>query len=160
MFIAIARGGFVMDRRWPVRLTTAAVLGLLIAACSTSGASPSASGAGASLAPVELSGTSWLLVDLDGAKPANSSARLTLEFRADGAVGGSAGCNTYGGRYTVDGTGIAFGQLLSTKMACEQLLMTIETTYLTALPGATAYGVDGDGNLVLTGSATLTFAPA
>ncbi len=150
-----------MDRRWPLRLAALAVLGFLIAACSSSGGSPSASGGTvASLAPIALSGTVWQLVDLDGANPANTSAQLTLEFRADGTIGGSAGCNTYGGSYTVDGTSITFGQLLSTKMACEQLLMTMESTYLAGLQGATAYGADGDGNLVLTGSATLTFAPA
>ena len=35
--------------------------------------------------------------------------------------------------------------------------MTMVTTYLTALQAATSYGVDGDGNLMLSGTATLTF---
>jgi heat shock protein HslJ len=151
-----------MIRRCPLLLAAAAALALLIVGCSSSGASPSASGAAvvASLAPIELAGTTWTLVDLDGTTLASSGARLTLEFHADGNVSGTAGCNTYGGTYTVDAASITFGPLLSTKMACEQPLMTTETAYLTALQGATSYGVDGTGNLVLSGSATLTFSPA
>lgn len=143
------------------------VAAFLAAACSSSGASGSASDAapsgaasGGSLGPIQLAATSWTLVDLDGAVPANGGARLTLEFRADGSAGGTAGCNSYGGSYTLDGTTIAFGPLVSTKMACEQPLMAMETTYLTALQATTSYGVDGSGNLVLVGTATLTFSPA
>lgn len=151
-----------MTRRMSSLQAATAALTLLAAGCSSSGATPAASGgdAEASLAPIELAGTSWTLVDLDGTVPANVLASPTLEFRADGNAGGTAGCNTYNGTYTVDDTGITFGPLLSTKKGCEQPLMMMETTYLNTLQGATSYGVDGAENLVLSGSGTLTFSPA
>ncbi len=149
-----------MTRRRPSISIIVATLALVAGACSSSGASPSASGDAAGLAPIELPGTSWKLVDLDGTDPANTGALLTLDFRADGNAGGSAGCNTYSGTYTVDGSKITFGPLLSTKMACEQPLMTMETTYLAGLQAASSFGVDGSGNLVLSGTATMTFEPA
>jgi heat shock protein HslJ len=149
-----------MTRRSSSLLAAAAALVLLVAACSSSGASPSSSASPASAgspAPVGLAGTSWTLADLDGTTPAGAAP--TLEFREDGTAGGMSGCNSYNGSYTVDGNTITFGPLISTKMACEQPLMTMESAYLAALQGATAAAVDEDGNLVLSGTATMTFTP-
>ena len=154
-----------MTRIRPPLLIGVVAVALLGGACGSSGAgsspNPSASGetSGATLGAIELVGTSWTLVDIDGIVPANAGRGVTLEFRADGRAGGTAGCNTYNGSYTVDGAGISFGPLISTKMACEQPLMTLETTYLAGLQAATTYGMDGSGNLVLQGTATLTFSP-
>jgi heat shock protein HslJ len=144
-----------MTRRSSSLLAATAAIAILVAACSASGASPSA-GSG-SPAPVGLAGTSWTLADLDGTTPAGAAP--TLEFREDGSAGGMSGCNSYNGTYTVDGNTITFGPLISTKMACEQPQMTMETAYLAALQGATSVAVDEDGNLVLSGPATMTFTP-
>lgn len=78
---------------------------LAIAACSDTTAEPA----------LDLNGTSWRLIDgLDtvvGYQP-------TIAF--DGAqVGGSDGCNGYGGRYDLDGNTLRIDGLGGTDMGCE-----------------------------------------
>jgi heat shock protein HslJ len=50
-------------------------------------------------------------------------------------VGGSAGCNTYDGPYTTNGTIAAIGPLATTRMACPDDVMAQETAFLAALQG-------------------------
>jgi heat shock protein HslJ len=59
---------------------------------------------------------------------------LTAVFRL-AKVGGSAGCNTYDGPYTTNGTIAAIGPLATTRMACADDVMAQETAFLTALQG-------------------------
>ena len=63
-----------------------------------------------------------------------SGSRLTMNFGADGTVEGNAGCNQYGGGYSVDGDNIAIGPLHATMMACpDEALSTQESQFLAAL---------------------------
>lgn len=64
--------------------------------------------------------------------PAEGST-MTIEFTPDGQVSGSSGCNTFSGTYQLDGTNLTVGPLASTRMACDEPLMTQETQFLTAL---------------------------
>ena len=59
---------------------------------------------------------------------------LTAVFRL-AKVGGSAGCNTYDGPYTTNGTIAAIGPLATTRMACAEDVMAQETAFLAALQG-------------------------
>ena len=59
---------------------------------------------------------------------------LTAVFRLN-KVAGSAGCNTYQGPYTTNGSAAAIGPLASTRMACPDDVMTQETAFLAALQG-------------------------
>jgi len=139
-------------RRFGVALALVALLPGL-AACSSSGGSSSAA-AGAE----DLSGTSWKLVDLGGTAPAEGTT-ATLAFDASDAVSGIAGCNTFNGQATIDGTAIDFGPLATTRMACPEPQMSLETTYLGALDAATSWKIDG-GKLILEGGTTATFDKA
>lgn len=89
-------------------------------------------------------------------------APLTVVFLADGMVGGSGGCNTYTGPYTVSGSSIAIGPLATTRAACPSAdATTQETQFLTALQAATAWAMDGTG-VTLTdssGATQVTLAP-
>jgi heat shock protein HslJ len=107
---------------------------LLLAACGATGASgPAAAG---------LAGTSWVLSDLNGAAPV---AEATLQFDAEGRLAGTTGCNRYSGGYSAEGTSLAVGQLISTKMACmADGVMQQETNFLGALGQAASYSIAGD----------------
>jgi heat shock protein HslJ len=136
-------------RRLVVGLAAVALLPAL-AACTSSGGSSSAA-AGAE----DLSGTSWTLADLGGTAPAEGT-NATLSFDASDAVTGHAGCNTFNGEATIDGGSIDFGPLATTRMACPEPQMSLETTYLGALDAATSWKIDGD-KLILEGGTTATF---
>ena len=59
---------------------------------------------------------------------------LTAVFRLAN-VGGSSGCNTYDGPYTINGNLVAIGPLATTRMACDEAIMGQETAFLAALQG-------------------------
>jgi putative lipoprotein len=101
----------------------------------------------------------WLAEDIDGAGVIDD-AQSTLEFLADGRVGGRGGCNRYGGSVKVSGASILMSELFSTKMACAPALMDQETRFTAALQAARSYRMEGS-KLVLvdaTGKARLRFA--
>ncbi len=103
----------------------------------------------------DLAGTRWRLVSLgtpgeETQVPADVD--VTLEFEAGGQAGGSGGCNSYGGPYTVDNGSLQFGQLVSTLKACvDQEVMDLEAQYLDALQTVSEFELAGD-------SLTLTYA--
>ena len=125
----------------------------ILAGCSV-GASPSAAGGGVT----ELPGTSWTLVEIGGSAPAGD-AKPTLVFGTDGTVTGNSGCNTFNGTVTIDGSTIGFGPMATTRMACPEPAMSVESAYLAGLDAAATWRMDG-GQLVLEGATTLTFDPA
>ena len=125
-----------------------AVLGL--AACGT-GADKSA-----------LEDTIWLLESYGA--PGNLKAvledtEITVQFAsAEGAVTGSAGCNSYGGSYEVNQGKLTLPEpLISTMMACPEPIMTQELEYLSLLQTAESYKIE-DGQLSITcGQSILIF---
>ena len=76
----------------------------------------------------------------------------TVTLKVDGTrAGGSAACNSYGGKIEVSGSSIAIGELIQTEMAClDNRLMALESAYLAALPRVTTAARKGNG-LLLTG---------
>ena len=103
--------------------------------------------------PTTLVGTVWQVVTVNG-RPAIVGSEPTAAFAA-AEVKGSAGCNSYGGRYAYDpSTGaIQFLELGATAMAClEGARNEFETTFLQAIGQATSASIDPTGRLVLTGA--------
>jgi heat shock protein HslJ len=95
----------------------------------------------------ELTGTKWSLVSYGEASSVTQavSGATTLDFGGDGKISGKAGCNSYGGRYTINGTDLKFGEVISTLMACaDENLMRQESEYLMALQSAAAFEMSGD----------------
>jgi heat shock protein HslJ len=94
-----------------------------------------------------LANTRWRLVSFGepGAEtPVVAGSTVTLEFEADGRVGGSGGCNSYGGQYQVQDGAVSFGELVSTLMACtDERLMQQEQQYLAALQSAGQFELAG-----------------
>jgi heat shock protein HslJ len=100
-----------------------------------------------------IEGVDWILDEaslgmLGGDVPVGAVVSLRLE---DGVASGSAGCNSYTGSYSIDGTSIAFAGFAQTQMACDEPLMTLDQAYLAALASVDAFQASGDA-LVLTGS--------
>ncbi|MEP7041145.1 MAG: META domain-containing protein [Chloroflexota bacterium] len=79
-------------------------------------------------------------------------AGSAVTFQVDGAqVGGSAACNSYGGKIEVSGSSIVVSELIQTEMAClDNRLMALESAYLDALPRVTTAARSGS-SLLLTG---------
>lgn len=85
-----------------------------------------------------LAGTAWVLVKLNGELPVEGTV-LTLSF-TDGNLGGSAGCNSFGGAYKVSGDQLKTGEIASTLMACiDSGVMNQESLYLSLLGAAQTF---------------------
>lgn len=122
-----------------MRTTTLAMLALLALTLSVGGCRRN----------VDLAGTDWQLISLDGASPIEGST-ITLSF-ADGRAAGNAGCNRYFGSCEVEGKSLTIGALGSTKMACHdpEGVMNQEQRYLELLGAAERYEAR-DGELRIT----------
>lgn len=89
------------------------------------------------------------LLDADGTE-------ITASFAEDGALSGSAGCNTYRTRYTMDRGAIEIDPPAATKKACAEPdgIMEQEAAFLAALPLAARYEVTGASLDLLTAEGT------
>ena len=78
------------------------------------------------------------------------------EWRIEGELTGSAGCNTYRATYTTDGARITIGEPAATEKACTAPagIMKQERAYLSALPRAASYTVEGSRLSLLTAEGT------
>ncbi len=100
--------------------------------------------------PAPLAETSWTLesFSLDGESVSSVivGTTITAEFSPDGNVTGSAGCNSYGAGYEVDGMSLSVSSLYSTKMNCNRPegIMEQENRYFNLLTAATGYRIEGD----------------
>ena len=92
--------------------------------------------------PLDLAGSEWGF-----AGEAGRTARF-VQFRADGIVGGSSGCNRFTGAYDQKGDELTMGPLASTRMACPPELMEREQQFLTML-GNVRYAEADDRKLTL-----------
>ena len=70
---------------------------------------------------------------------------VTATFGSDGSLTGSAGCNDYNASYTTDNGTIEITQPAATRKFCAEPegVMDQEAAYLSVLPTAVAYHVDG-----------------
>ncbi|MBN1642098.1 MAG: META domain-containing protein [Anaerolineae bacterium] len=115
------------------------VLAALVAGCTAQGAQPSGGAA-----PYDLGGSEWVLVELDG-QPVLAGVEVTARFVNGNEIGGSAGCNSYGGAFRADPAAGRFAtdRLAQTEMAClsPDGVMEQERAYMDALQDAAAYRV-------------------
>jgi heat shock protein HslJ len=108
-----------------------------------------------------LEGTLWQLEtypNADGEQVDTASDTTTLQL-SGGEFGGNAGCNSYGGTYTFDGTALQLSDAISTLMACaDEAVMTQESQFLMNLSNVASYAfvddrmqlLDADGNVLMT----------
>jgi heat shock protein HslJ len=98
-----------------------------------------------------LAGGEWVIEDIGGGGVIDN-ARLTMEFREGGNVGGMGGCNRYSAGFTLSGEGMSIGPAAATMMACEEALMRLEQALFKALPAVTRFDIDETGALLLYGA--------
>lgn len=95
-----------------------------------------------------LAGTDWRLVSLGpagGESTVINGTTVTIKFGEDGRVGGSTGCNSYGGSYEVRGNNVTFGRMISTRRAClDQRANQQEQQFLGALESANRFRLTND----------------
>lgn len=95
---------------------------------------------------VSLTGE-WELVSYGEASnptPALPDTETSINFGADGQFGGTVGCNTLGGEYTINGNQVTFSGIFSTLMFCEGTF-TQENAVLTILSDKTlSFSSNGD----------------
>jgi heat shock protein HslJ len=113
---------------------------LIFAACTPAAKAP----------PDKLVDTRWRLVSFnqqgDDAvdTPVLPGTTVTLEFLEDQARG-DGGCNTFRANYRVDGSQIAFQELVTTEIACANNgVMDQEQRYYDALMAAEGYEISAD----------------
>ncbi len=125
------------------------LIGTLLAACAGSASN-------------ELLGD-WKLVSYGSTSnptPAAPNVDTSLTFDSDGRVGGSVGCNSFGGDYKAGKDTITFGAIAATEMACEEPLMQQEAAIFNIFSGSTNFKVE-DNTLTITatdGNSAAVFA--
>ena len=125
-------------------LLLAAVVAVLVAACSAGTGTPAPTMGGEPPAAADtggLEGRTFLATDAFGRQLVPGSM-VRLAF-ADGQIGASGGCNSMGGPYAIDGDRLVVQQLAMTEMACEPRLMDQDAWLANLLDGA-AIRLDGD----------------
>jgi heat shock protein HslJ len=91
---------------------------------------------------------SWRATGLlqgDGFTTRIAGTEITATFGDDGALTGSAGCNRYQSRYTVDGGELTIEEPVATKRYCATPdgVMVQEQSFLSLLPSAARFEVAG-----------------
>jgi heat shock protein HslJ len=115
-------------------LPLVAVVAAIVVGCSSPGSSPSAS-------PIAVDGHTYLSTDVVGQLLVPGS-RITLSFK-DRNLSASAGCNTMSGAYTIADGRLKVGQMASTMMGCDPLLMR-QDTWLSTYLSDVGIAQDGD----------------
>ena len=114
------------------------ILMMLLAACAGQ------TGGQAGTVP-SLEGSEWVLTSLNGNEPIAGST-VTLKFEKD-QLGGSGGCNSYGGKYTVGSDGkLSVSEVVQTEMACMDPagVMEQESQFGQTLTQAASFQMNGD----------------
>jgi heat shock protein HslJ len=106
---------------------------------------------GEAMPEATLEGPTWSLLGFQTgemlASPLTNTV-ITVTFEG-GNVGGNAGCNSFGGSYSVDGTQLTIGQdMFSTAMSCGDETDAQERRFLQALASAESFTL-ADGKLMI-----------
>ena len=137
-------------------------LAISVLTCALAGCAASQSGAPNTAAP-QLEGTRWSLAtatDSSGliqALVGKPGKPVALSFE-QGRIGISEACNRMGGQYVMTGNTLKVSALISTKMACEPLLMKAETEIAHQLEGNAQVEMAGEQLVLKTAQGgTLSF---
>jgi len=96
----------------------------------------------------------WEVISIHGQKDFSQKPNMSFSQK-DQQVGGNSGCNNYGGKFSIKGNDISFGQMMSTMMAC--IGDNTEDRFFSALDQVKSYSfkngklqlIDKNQNIVL-----------
>ena len=95
-------------------------------------------------APPRLEGVTWDVTGYNNGRQAVVSpklgTKLTLNFKGE-TVSGSSGCNRFHGQFKAQGNALSIGPLATTRMMCEESVMTQEQEFLAALQTASTWDI-------------------
>lgn len=95
-----------------------------------------------------VAGRTWVLQAVAGKQVPLEDVFSTapyMEFNMEGGVAGHGGCNKFSGDYKQTGAGlIQFSEVMSTKMACEVIVMKWESDFTGALRAVRGVNLVGD----------------
>lgn len=143
-----------MRRTGPITVLT--LLLASIAGCAATPASPNhgpdpgAAKAGEGSASMSIQNITWDLTGIGAASapeaPLPDTSVTLLLDAASGEASGSAGCNRYVGKYTLDGDALKFGPIAATKRYCgvPEGVMAQESAVLAALQSTHRFTLEGD----------------
>ncbi|MEO8307249.1 MAG: META domain-containing protein [Pseudomonadota bacterium] len=100
-------------------------------------------------AALAIAGTSWNATGISDGKGAVvaliAGSKPTLKFGSDGSLSGSAGCNSYTGRYEISDTRVKFPNAFAStrKMCVTPGVMDQEQAFLKALSASTTGRIEG-----------------
>lgn len=103
----------------------------------------------------ELDGTSWRAVNIDGFS-VPKDVDVTMSFNADRSVNGTAGCNNYMVKNVRTKGGVAFTQIATTRMLCQEPQMATENRFVDALSRVKNFRRNSDGQLLIFGRDMVT----
>lgn len=107
--------------------------------------------------PTSVDGRTFLSTGSAGFELVDGTV-VRIEFRDDGTLSASAGCNLLGGEYRIDGDALRLdGGLSMTEMGCEQALMDQDTRLADLLLAGPTVVVDGDTLVLSAAGASITF---
>jgi heat shock protein HslJ len=90
-----------------------------------------------------IRGAEWVVDSLD-ALPLVPGSAITMQFSPDGRITGSAGCNRFGGNYTVNGNDLTTSQVAVTRKACGTDIDRQEILFLSYLEKPARFYIVGD----------------
>lgn len=90
----------------------------------------------------DLGGTEWALVSLYGSPPLGGT-NATLSIDSDG-IRGFSGCNSYGGKATMNEGAFEVREVASTAKGCAEPVLRQEETYRRALSNSASYRTRDD----------------
>ncbi len=100
----------------------------------------------------ELTGKKWLMSELVSKSIKGKKKVYYIEFMMDNTFIAFAGCNSFHGSYKLKGENISFGDVITTKMACED--MKDENSLMEVLRDADQYRIENGQLLILDGKST------
>lgn len=109
-------------------------------------------------AAAAFEGAEWKLVEVSGApvSPLAGEKQPHIMFDPEQKKAtGFAGCNNFFGGYEIDGASLKFGPVGSTRMACPDLQLSLETEFLKALEKTDGWKIEGSVLFLLSGSKVL-----